>query len=517
MDQKLNELLLTASLTHTQKSSEGGNGAGHSGPAAYWPILLKLCDRHKLVAIDVFRLREQSALVAVAANNKGAMMSYRPLVSIVRILMFSPLLLASLSLARPALAAPAKGGDSLTPEETYAAINSGWYDSLESLGKQLRPDRNYIIINLVEPDHAMDMRSAELFRRSFIAPGGERGFTKPEIGHTLLAWQCRDYVGRMHRGVTGLTGENNQQSLHMFRSGWGLSALASTFTDGALQDARDASDEFAIARKSGNRVWGAIFEVDDSQCGGLYRYLNDFIFHPNQPVKKFGLMPDPAKFEGGGCGSFGTALVQHAHVLPDETLALFRRTLTAPSSLFGWGLKLPEDTIPFLPGIATEASRPRKISLLKLVNESWEGSGAKESLSLIDPELFIFALRTLHRLHFESLRDAKAIRASYLARYPAERIVTSIHSLAQERRSTPILPEDPLWITERYPIDTNFDEHTKAIEMGLRSWWQSRVSAGFRSDMIFDGRLAYVILHRTEETEPMRPSVSTAAIGAARY
>jgi hypothetical protein len=216
-------------------------------------------------------------------------------------------------------------------------------------------------------------------------------------------------------------------------------------------------------------------------------------------MRKFGLMLDPEKFEGGGCGSFGAAIVRHAQLLPDDLIAKLRRTLSAPSSLFGWGQKLPEDTAPFRPGAAAESRRPRHVGLLTLLDHSWDLPGPRESLSLVDPELFIFALRTLHLLHLESPQGRlKTTRDSYYARYPRERVVTSIHSLVNERRSTPILAADPLWSTERYAIDANFDDQTQAIDQQLRAWWKHKLSSGYRSEMIFDERLAYVVIRRTE-------------------
>ncbi len=44
-------------------------------------------------------------------------------------------------------------------------------------------------------------------------------------------------------------------------------------------------------------------------------FLVRYVTHEGEPWRKFGLLHDPAKFEGGGCVSFGMAMAEHGGLL----------------------------------------------------------------------------------------------------------------------------------------------------------------------------------------------------------
>jgi hypothetical protein len=384
----------------------------------------------------------------------------------------------------------------LDPNFIYGHINAGWNGSLAKLGKSLNPERNYIVLNFVEPTVPMDLRSAELFRRSFFVEGLSQGLSKPELGHSLIAWQCRDSLGSMHRGATGFTGESSGQTLKMLKTGWGLTPLASTFTDGFLQTPDLVADSMERAKKAGRHIWSVALEIDDEHCGRLYSFLYNFVYHPNRPMDYFGLTVDPEKMQGGGCGSFAYAIAHALELFPSEMFQNLRRTLKAPSVLFGFGLKAPEDTKPFRSKLELNGQTQNHVSMLRLLDGPWSGPGPQESIELIDPEMFIFAVRTLQNLYFESKTTPLAVQKAYDSHYPRSRSIRSRHAAIEPGAAInpPRLSDDSLWIVDKIALNADFDDQTKAIDRSLREWWRMRLQNQMTPEMVFGDRQAFLLL-----------------------
>ena len=120
-----------------------------------------------------------------------------------------------------------------TKEEYFSLINDGWPKAYSDVEKALKKDRNYIVISLVFPRKAMDLRSSEHFQRSYFLHTETE--SKDGIGHSIVGWQCRKKDGSIVRGMTGFTGENDHQYRRMLKLGWGAAVFTTVATDGYLQ------------------------------------------------------------------------------------------------------------------------------------------------------------------------------------------------------------------------------------------------------------------------------------------
>ena len=188
-------------------------------------------------------------------------------------------------------------------------------------------------------------------------------------------------------------------------------------------------------------------------------------------------MPDPSRFEGGGCGSFATAVLEKSGLFGDRKIPdFFRNSLRARSLLFGKGLQNPEETS--FPDELLE--QQGKISKEKLfLASSWNPfSGESGSpISFIDPEMTILFLKTIYRFSLEDLyRSHRAL---------AERLHQSrifAFRKIQEQDPLPIgFGNDTEPRSREIPINARFSEQSGLLVKETGSWIAGLFQRGFHA------------------------------------
>ena len=296
-----------------------------------------------------------------------------------------------------------------SPEELVKLLNSGWTDDYNQAKKALNPEKSYIVLHAWDPGSVMDLRTADGFRAS-LHNLGLLNIEKVEIGHTWVAWRCQTASGIVE-GAAAQTGEHSKQVATMLKGGWGLAAFKSNFVDGFLQYPKLLKK--AELEEGVETLHSLFVEVDDSVCAKAMSFVEEYAHHPKNPRVNFGLEPDPKKFEGGGCGSFGVSVAQVAGLFGSEKIAdSFWRKVKAKSSLFGFGLQPTVFTKPYvLPG----ATGVRKVPLMVGFNpfggsvlfSSWNGTAANDpTLNIMDPELLVLFMRKIYHMKYGELRSS---------------------------------------------------------------------------------------------------------------
>jgi hypothetical protein len=277
-----------------------------------------------------------------------------------------------------------------SPEEPreFTDLNAGLPQQIErNLG--LKADRNYIVLLKKSPEYVFDFRSADRLRRSMMT----MNTGSMDLGHAMVAWQCRNGQGGMDRGATGQTGESQGQGLKMIRSGWGLSTFMSSFSDGYLNTSKEV--EKIIDEANGlNRLRFLAFEVSQTECTKMLNFLKTYIRHPNHPQQHFGLNLRPDKFEGGGCGSFAVTLLEQAGAFKSLTPNIWR-ILDVPTHLLGVG-----DQIPPYTDFYKQIPYQQSVFSGSLMSDYWAcrpGWAACHKLRIADPEMIIHLISSLEK------------------------------------------------------------------------------------------------------------------------
>lgn len=295
-----------------------------------------------------------------------------------RVCLFSFFILAVIALGGPAWA-------QVQPPRRFAELDAGLPETLMNL--QLSTDRNYFVILKKAPQFPFDFRSPEHMRKTLPFMDA----ANMDIGHVMLAWQCRDLSGRLHSGATGQTGEDLHQSEKMLRSGWGLSTLMATFTDGHLNTPEQVESEIGEASEDGRLRFLAI-EVGAEECDRMLSFLRRYADGPENAQTHFGLNLRPALFEGGGCGSFVVTLLEKAGLFK-TLLPLVWRTLSLPAHLMGAGTELPPAT-----DVLAVNPKSQNVHMMWLGLSTWDqrrNGPAGPSLRLVDPEMLIHLMTSL--------------------------------------------------------------------------------------------------------------------------
>lgn len=269
-------------------------------------------------------------------------------------------------------------------ETTLAPYEQGWPEALKTL--TLDESRDYVVLVQVPPGAPLDVRSSETVRQTL----GKRVFRGNKIGHVAVAWQCH---GR--RGMAGQTGESSRQALFMALTGWGMTPLLTTYTDGRMQmrDAMRRKHARILQRGNGNVI---ALEISSAACDRMRDFLHRYVTHPNEPWRKFGLLYDPWKFEGGGCVTFGLAVAEQAGLFKGMR-RVFTRTTTIYDGVLGRRTKAPQNSVPYT-GIAASKDEEVVVPFNHMLRTPQTGRAVIETIKLIDPEL-IFAA-------FAGVRDA---------------------------------------------------------------------------------------------------------------
>jgi len=301
-----------------------------------------------------------------------------------------------------------------SPDTMMKMINEGWTDLYDHAKTQLRPGKSYVVIHVWDPGHVMDLRSADGFRATLHSVGLiNAGDLK--IGHTWVSWRCQTDAGVLE-GAAGVTGENSTQTSKMLKGGFGLSAFKSVFTDGYMQ-----WPELLEWNADGEpgQLHTIFLQVSDGVCKRTAGFVDTYVRHPNQPRKYFGLEPNPAKFQGAGCGSFGIVAAEQGGVFGDSKLSNhFWRNIRAKGRLFGRGAEVP---------VATRAYPAANRSSVPLINPvggdvlttDWTGTEESDpSLRIMDPELMILSVREIYRQKYGELyRSNGKLAKSFLTRH----------------------------------------------------------------------------------------------------
>lgn len=307
------------------------------------------------------------------------------------------------------------------PTEIWSQIeNSGWPEMLSGFQQRFRPGRSYLTLFKKLPLWPIDMRSPDRFKRSMSA---KEIANKSSIGHMSIGWSCNasgvsgiDERSEDNRrtGFAAQTGEDGQQS-EMLNDGWGVTSMISTFTDGHLQNGPEVQRyftreyrNFVKEDKRPNDYFALVVEVPELECENVRAFVKNYVLHPSKPYRYFGMLPDPLKFEGAGCGSFAVAALSKAATLT-PILAPMWRTVPIAEKLLGKRTRvfLPNDVVPAV--VASTQGEEKRISKYQLVFMNWDAGKTALRLHLVDPELTIFAFKKFTQIAGADVSSLKRI------------------------------------------------------------------------------------------------------------
>lgn len=349
----------------------------------------------------------------------------------------------------------------------------------------LDPKKNYIWLHIRPPHEALDLRSAEKFRRSKIAKYPFQEGDKDEVGHVLLGWRCGGGKprpdGSIDQGFSGVTGGWQKQIQTMIKGGWGLTALVTPATDGYIQTVAMINDYLEATKDEGYVSYNLIMEVPEESCVATVNFLAAFGSAPNNPQRFFSIGLDPAKGEGAGCGSYAWSALSHAQVFPEDIQEIVWRELSAPLAVMGRNLTLPKWVKPYeFKNPLAQDDKPHYVSLDTFLKGPWDGPGPHETLRLVDPELLILFVETLTQLHLES-RDHFE-RSWYRTIHEDYRVVYSV-------RPQYAFPE-------KFVIDASFDPQANSLVEFINYWWSQEKENGLVSRLVPFQNSAALILER---------------------
>lgn len=356
----------------------------------------------------------------------------------------------------------AQSAASAEPSEIWQGIESaGWPVALRSFQDRFQNGHSYLALYGKTPRRPIDMRSAENFKQNMSA---HEFAGKSSIGHMTIGWSCADTRAV---GFAAQTGEDGQQS-EMLKNGWGVTSLVSTFTDGRIQNGDDVQKYFSEAYaapevgETNDTFFALVVEVPNTDCESVREFVRNYVLHPAKPYRNFGLVPDPLKFEGGGCGSFAVAALSNSPTLA-PLMATFWRTIPIAEKLLGRRTRvhLPNNVVPFV--FAKTANDEDEIGMYHLILMNWDSGQTALNLHLVDPELAIYSFRNFAEIATEKhpapanyqsyLRSLK--RSLYFPSTSSEASIDSGYSGAQE-------------------INANFDTSFNLVSNAVEQWWQTR-------------------------------------------
>jgi hypothetical protein len=303
-----------------------------------------------------------------------------------RLLLLAVALGVSALFAQPGAAADESLGRILRPLEA-----APWPVFLRRL--ELPANRSYVVVMHAPPPHPIDFRTFETALHSLAANTVNlwtRLTARTQIGHAMVAWQCAT-----GRGFASVTGDLKDQATRMaVHDGWGATALLSTFDDGRIDgaDGMPTGVAAAIATGGGNVL---AVEIQEADCQRLRSFVARYVAHPARPVRRYGLLLEPGKFEGAGCMSFAIEAARRAGLFAGSG-PIFRRRLDVPRSIIGWPSSVPDGVEPFAQ--AHSAEDRRLVSLERLMLGPWDRDAGYVRVSLIDPELVFAAVTRMRRL-----------------------------------------------------------------------------------------------------------------------
>ena len=289
----------------------------------------------------------------------------------------------------------------------WAQIDSPNFSSLpHQVQSIIDDDRNYFLLISFPPSVGLDFRTPLKLKNSLAVDG----WGKTQIGHNMVAWSCKTTDGRWHRAATGFTGENSNQSKDLIMAGWGLASLIAVFSDGYLTPTSTAAEIIRKKhQKSALRFIG--LEITPQQCDRVVRFVRQFA--NSNGATMFGLSGDVNKMEGGGCGSFATAVLEQLRTFNSITPYFWKR-FPLPTRLMGKGDSIPTNTL--LPSSWLKASQGKdKVSFQRLLNSPWGmtiSDTSSHNLTIVDPEMMLYMMKIMQETSYDELdsRDVNVLK-----------------------------------------------------------------------------------------------------------
>jgi hypothetical protein len=319
----------------------------------------------------------------------------------------------------------------------------------------------------VPAEHPLDLRSSEYFRKWFLATP----LTEFSISHNMVAFTCHTRSGAVVTGATGMTGQNSSQEIGMILGGYGLSVVVSNFMDGHLNPMKEVDEDISLNLKNRGAVFAG-FEVSVDDCENMRNFLHAFVHHPNKPYRRFGLLPNPEKMEGGGCVSFASALLNHAGVLQPVIPHFFRYGRIA-NYLLGGNLK-PIENVEIFPTPWLKGKK-RSVSMNLMLGNFWdedaEGFRGFSPVQVMDPEKMLYSLKQFSQVFLNHLPASQRAQARQkLARSPlGQRIIVSADNHTESGRGLDF---------SEFPIDDDLDPEMARIGRVARTYFEQKIKEG---------------------------------------
>ena len=362
-----------------------------------------------------------------------------------------------------------------SPEAYFDEMNSGWRDEhYANLRSKLTRGRSYVVLHNRLPNTTLDIRTPNGFRES-VFKLGLLNVKNLDQGHVMIAWSC-EIGGKTYEGATGITGEQTNQQMLLANSGWGVTGLFSIFKDGHLQTPTLVSSVLRQAVQKGQRTATLAVEVEPEQCERMMTFLKDFLAHPNQPHRRFGLNADPLKFEGGGCGSFGASALSTTGFFPSGNSVW--RVLKANRKAFGFGIPNPSKDIEPFP-VPRAPGETNYISAIRgLLFQNWNPTSARNTVAvrIMDPELLFLLQQTVMRASLDDVyRDSLRLgRALMKSPFVKPRL------LKEDKFSWANGEGGGMGVVETR-VDERFDARAAAVVRDGRAWLREMRAKGYRA------------------------------------
>lgn len=280
----------------------------------------------------------------------------------------------------------------------------GWPASLKELYSYTQStQKSYVLLVSRLPSIVLDFRSNQGLRNSINTFNFQRDY---HPGHEMIGWSCQ-MNGSTYTSFIGFSGESNNQSTELLNKGWGLTSLLATFTDGYIQTPNDLEERFQYFNEEFEKnpkgpfyLIANLFEITTKDCESLIREVYRYTSNPEKPTTKFGLLVDPKKNEGAGCGSFAIHFFEKVKAF-ENISEQFKRHYKMPYYLFGKGEDLPDSVS--IPESIQRITYNEKVSKVKLISYDWSpSSDLNLEAQMVDPELVIFWQKKFFEAFFKN-------------------------------------------------------------------------------------------------------------------
>ncbi len=352
-------------------------------------------------------------------------------------------------------------------DEIRFGVYQPWTGVLQNLKTELDPERNYVIWINIPAGHPMDLRTLDKFRSWVLGTP----IKEMSISHNMVAWRCRGNNGQMYEAATGMTGEVTHQTPQLILGNFGLTTFLSVFTDGHLNPSWEVSG-YIEANVEKRGVVFAGFEVSESECRNMNDFVLEFINHPSEPFRRFGLLPKPALMEGGGCVTFAAELLNRAGLL-QSVIPSFNRNLRARRELMGGNLPKTPPNVE-LPAMPWLQGQKYSIPVLTLALSSWEKKGGKAiEVEVMDPELMLYSFKQFANAYLDQLPpEQREEEKAALDKTPLGPRVT-VGKLLFKKKTRTLIDDTFSGMSEVRDLTRNWIREKQSAGYQLRRVWTS--------------------------------------------